>query len=155
MHSSTSRWPRPCPRACGSMRRRRSFALVRLSATTKTEPHPFARALGDPAAAAPWIEVAQELGDDVGDQRLEQRAPTVLLLVEDAVALDHPAHVAGTVRPQRDFVFCRRRLEHRLHCAEGTDQGASLPASERREHLAHGAARALVERSERLATLRR
>src|SRR5580765_41565 len=53
----------------------------------------LAVAFGDPAALALRVEVLEEVLDDPGDQRLEARAPAVLLVVEHRVALRHPAHV--------------------------------------------------------------
>src|SRR6185436_18571275 len=51
----------------------------------------LAVALGDPAALALRVEVLEEVLDDAGDQRLEARAPPILLVVEHRVALGHPA----------------------------------------------------------------
>src|SRR5260221_8107085 len=63
----------------------------------------LAVALRDPAALALRIEVLEEVLDDSGAQRLELRTPSVLLVVEHRVAIDHPAHVAGAVLAQRDL----------------------------------------------------
>src|ERR1700720_2929931 len=54
----------------------------------------LAVALGDPATLALGVELADELRDDLGDQRLEALVEPVLLRVEDAVTVDDPAHVA-------------------------------------------------------------
>src|SRR5262249_17419236 len=53
----------------------------------------LALAFGDPAALALRIEMAEELGGDLGDQRLELLVPAKLLGVEAAVERHHPAHV--------------------------------------------------------------
>src|SRR4051794_567438 len=115
----------------------------------------LAVAFGDPAVLVLGIEVTQELGDDVGHQGLEQGAPAVLLAVEHAVALHHPAHVARAVRTQCGRVRRRARYEHRLDGLHRRDQPRALAARERRQHLAHRAARGLIQRGEGLAALRR
>src|SRR5439155_5686553 len=57
----------------------------------------FALALRDPAALALGVVALDELGDDVGDQRLEARIPPVFSGVQYTVAMHHPSHVAGPV----------------------------------------------------------
>src|SRR6185295_14821986 len=57
---------------------------------------------GDPAALAPSIEVLDEFGGDLGDERLERDVPAVFARVERAVRRRHPAHVARLMRPQND-----------------------------------------------------
>ena len=46
--------------------------------------------LGDPAALARRIELAQEIGGDLGDERFERRIVAVLLRIEGAVPMDDP-----------------------------------------------------------------
>src|ERR1700694_699422 len=58
---------------------------------------------GGPAALQLGIEVSYELGHDLGHQRLEALVPAVLLGVQRAVTVHHPAEIAGTVRTQRYF----------------------------------------------------
>src|SRR5438874_9836257 len=70
--------------------------------------------LGDPAALALRVEVLDEFGGDLGDQRLEAHAPAVFLLVDRAVRPDHPAHVTGPVWAQLELAFRRAWLEHRM-----------------------------------------
>jgi hypothetical protein len=45
--------------------------------------------------------VLHESRDDLRHQRLKALVVPVFLGIEDAVAVDHPTQVAGTVRPQR------------------------------------------------------
>ena len=44
--------------------------------------------------------MADELGDDFGDQRLESLVKAVFAPIERGVAMHDPAHVAGPVRTQ-------------------------------------------------------
>src|SRR3954466_7606044 len=53
----------------------------------KDAPHPAAGLFRDPATLACRIEVLQEILDDLRDERLERRAPAVLLVVKRGVAL--------------------------------------------------------------------
>ncbi len=62
--------------------------------TRNTEPTISPSLLGDPAALAFRIELADEGGDDLRDERLELRAPAVLGGVEERLAVHDPAHVA-------------------------------------------------------------
>src|SRR5205823_9305149 len=57
----------------------------------------FALALGDPATLALGVVAFDEPGDDLGDQRLKPRVPAVFPGVQYAVAMYHPAQVAGPV----------------------------------------------------------
>ena len=106
----------------------------------------LAVALGNPAALALGIELAQEFGDDVGHQRLEQRAPAVLLAVEHAVALDDPAHVARPMRAQCDLAL--RAIEDRVRLGERFHQRLAVRHRQRREHLAGRTTRSFVEHRE-------
>src|SRR5690606_448667 len=56
--------------------------------------------LSDPAALTLWIEVADEVRDDLRDERLEALVPAVLAVVEHTVAVHDPTHVARPVRTQ-------------------------------------------------------
>jgi hypothetical protein len=50
--------------------------------------------LVDPAALVLWIARLDECSGDLRNQRLESHVPTVLLRIEDALAMDGPADVA-------------------------------------------------------------
>src|SRR5690606_26825168 len=50
--------------------------------------------LRNPAALTLWIEVADEVRDDLRDARLEPLVPAVLAVVEHTVAVHDPTHVA-------------------------------------------------------------
>ena len=49
---------------------------------------------GDPAALAARIELADELGTDLGQQRLERTVPAVFAGVQHGLAMDDPADIA-------------------------------------------------------------
>jgi hypothetical protein len=53
------------------------------------------------------VEILQERADDLGGDRFDVVVPAVFAGVKRAVLLDHPAHVAGTVRAQRYFQLFR------------------------------------------------
>src|SRR5579872_3028006 len=61
--------------------------LIRLP-DDKDRAHDFAVPLGDPAPLPLRIEVLDELGGDLRDQRLELLVPSILLRVQDAVPVD-------------------------------------------------------------------
>src|SRR5438093_8120779 len=54
----------------------------------------FTVALSDPAAFVLGIEVLDEVRGDLGDERLEELVPAVLLIVEHPLAVNDPADVA-------------------------------------------------------------
>ncbi len=60
----------------------------------------FAIQLSDPAALAFRIIRLDETCHDLGNQSLEALVPTIFLRVQHAVAVHHPAQVAGLVRAQ-------------------------------------------------------
>src|SRR5262249_27963541 len=111
---------------------------------------------GDPAALARRIVVRAELRDDVGDQRLEVRAPAVLLRVERAVAVDDPSEVPPARRTQRDLGG--RAVPPRAEGADGfhrSNESALVGRRERGEQPGDELARTPVERCEgRLPFLR-
>src|SRR5438094_5426861 len=55
----------------------------------------FALQLRDPAALSLGVIPLDELGDDLGDQGLEPRVPTIFPGVQYAVPMDPPTHIAG------------------------------------------------------------
>ena len=57
-----------------------------------------------PATLAVGLVVLHERRDDLGDEPLELEVPPVLLAIDDAMALDDPAHVAGMRLSQREGV---------------------------------------------------
>ena len=77
--------------------------------------------VGDPAAFARRIERVEKLCRDVGDQALERRVKTVFAGIERAVALHHPAHVAGArlaqARARRQSMGCAEQPFDRGHRA--------------------------------------
>src|SRR5437660_682879 len=93
----------------------------------KDASHTLAMALGDPAPLALGVEVIDESGDDAGHERLEVLVPAVLLGVQRAVPLDHPAHVAGAWLTQHAVAGARGRLaERELDGAHRLDQALLL-----------------------------
>src|SRR5262249_55565090 len=58
----------------------------------------LAAAFGDPASLAFRIIVPNEFRRDLRDQGLELFIPTVLFVVDDAVPMRDPAHIAGPMR---------------------------------------------------------
>src|SRR5439155_1141115 len=69
--------------------------------------------LGEPAALPLWVVALAERRHDAGDQRLELHIPAVFLCIEHTVAVDDPAHVAGSqVMAQRHALVGTGR--HRL-----------------------------------------
>src|SRR5487761_1582484 len=72
--------------------------------------------LGDPAALARWIVLAQEWRHDLDHQRLEARVPTVFVGIDPGVRADDPADIARPVLPHRD------RLRWRLVAEEPFDR---------------------------------
>src|SRR5258708_391845 len=109
---------------------------------------------GTPAVLALGIEIAQEFGDEVGDERLKERAQAVVALVEHAVALDHPAHVAGAMGAQGDGAF-GRTLENRVRRLERLHHALAMRTWQRGEHLLGRSARRVIQCCEGLATLGR
>jgi len=106
-------------------------------------------ALDDPAALALGIEVGDELAGDLGDQRLEALVPTIFLGIDDAVAMDHPADVAGLVRPQQ--IGLTRRPGPAEQALDRLHRGDQATLRRRRQPRQHGAdllARAFIERRE-------
>src|SRR6266853_3437200 len=73
-------------------------AAARASNQENAPEAPAGRIFRNPAALACPVELANEFGGDPGHQSFELLVPTVLAEVQQAVTLDHPAHVAGAVR---------------------------------------------------------
>src|SRR5438876_4297712 len=63
-------------------------------------PHDLSIPLGHPAALPLRILILDEPGADLGYECLEALVPTVLLIVDNSLSVDDPAHVAGLVRAQ-------------------------------------------------------
>src|SRR5829696_2976993 len=57
--------------------------------------------VGDPTTLQFRVVLPDELRHDLRHERLEPLIPAVLSGVEDAVAVDNPAHVAGQVGPEK------------------------------------------------------
>ena len=119
--------------------------------------HDQAVALGDPAPLALRLEVVDEIRDDTRNECLEPLVVAVFLLIQLAVAMDDPPHVAGAMRSQRERLRVGARLArgvegiadrvHRVHDAfpprvaewgEHADDGVVGFAFERRERLSAG-----------------
>src|SRR5881397_1256872 len=66
----------------------------------KHRPHVLPVQLRDPAALPLAVVVTDELGDDIGDQRLELLPPAVFPGIQRPVALYDPAHVARSMASQ-------------------------------------------------------
>ena len=114
---------------------------------------------GDPAALAPGIEVLDELGCDLSDQRLERNVPAILARIERAVRGGDPAHVADLMLAQNNRPGwlrigrgCAERCFDRAH--RGND-ALLLGLAHRAEHRCDLIVRPLVQRRECLAALRR
>src|ERR1039457_6994965 len=93
-HCLTRCRPEPRPPAEGAPRSRRSCPTSPVLRTKNPDPtrSPIRPAIqqGFPLG----IVVADELSDDLGDERLERTVQSVLLCVQDAVTIDHPSHIA-------------------------------------------------------------
>src|SRR2546422_8840696 len=89
----------PRPRALGSTRSRRSLATASVFLTQKTEPtfSPSSSAIQQRSRFGSWWPMNLAT---MSDQRLELLAPAVFPGVQRAVALNDPAHVAGSGAPQ-------------------------------------------------------
>src|SRR5439155_17517951 len=99
------------------------------------------------------IESLYELGRDSRDERLESLVVTPLLRVQHAVAVDDPADVAWSVRPQEIRTGDRLpRLEQLLHRAYCLTQAIEALALESAQEPPHLVVRAGVERFERGAS---
>ena len=110
-------------------------------------------ALGDPAPLAARIELQDELGRDVRDQRFEALVPAVFAPVDLPVGRHDPSHVAGTVPTQRERL--RRGgagVEQPLDRLHGADQACLVGVGKRRDQCSHRLVRASVERRERAPT---
>jgi hypothetical protein len=64
---------------------------------------------GDPAALAARVELADELGTDLGQQRLERGVPAVFARVQIRLAMDDPAYVADAEVAQHERLDSGRR----------------------------------------------
>ena len=56
--------------------------------------------LGDPTAFPFRVIILDELGDNFSHEGFEALIPSILLRIEHTVAVHHPAHVAGLMRPK-------------------------------------------------------
>ena len=106
-------------------------------------------ALGDPAALAPGVEVAQEFGRDLRHQRLEAVVPAIFPGIERAMAMDDPAEIAGPMRPQdigdgRDKALAQQGLDV-SHILDQALLGRGRECAQHGDDLVLGA---MVERSE-------
>src|SRR6476469_8602761 len=75
--------------------------------------------LGDPGALALRVELAQEFGADLPDQRLEAEAPAIFIVIPLAMATDDPADISRVMGAQangfRPWLQDRLHGAHRLH----------------------------------------
>ena len=140
----------PSPRADGSTSSNRSWATVADFLTRKTLPtfSPSRSAIQQRSRLR--VEVPKESRRDLRHQRLELRIPSILLGVERTVPLDHPAHVAGLVRPEEVRAARRGGAEEPLDRAHRLDQTAALAGAEGVEHGGHLVVRPAIERGEGL-----
>src|SRR5580765_4580957 len=107
--------------------------------------------LGHPAALALRIEALDEPGGDLRHHRLESLVEAVLTRVQDGVAVDHPAHVPGLMRPEHvRGLRLRPCAEQALDRAHGLDQPILLGRRQGGEHRADLVARARVQRRKRV-----
>ena len=83
----------PRPRALGSTSRIRNCAVSSSRSAAEHATRPGAVDLGDPRLLASWPVVREVRGDDLGDERLERDVPSVLVVVDLAVALDDPTEI--------------------------------------------------------------
>src|SRR5918995_1803801 len=130
--------------------------LLRLSDEEHTTDD-LAIPLGDPTTLKFRVVLPDELRHDLRHERLEPLIPAILSGVEDAVAVDDPAHVAGQVGPEkvRDHRL-GRNAEKPLDGLHRSDQAFLLCCRHAIKHRAYVVARARVERSEGLpASLRK
>jgi hypothetical protein len=71
--------------------------------------------------------------DDPGHQCLEGRVPAVLGRVQGAVALHHPAQIAGRGRPEQERNGAGSRLDDLLDAGHGPGQALPVRRAERGE----------------------
>src|SRR3954471_10137802 len=110
--------------------------------------------LGDPAMLARRIEGLDELGSDLGNQRLERDVPAVLLSVDRAMARDHPSDISGTMAAQQKSRSRRfGRLQYLLDRSHCSDQTAVRALVERIQHRRDLGLRAAIELGKGLAAL--
>jgi hypothetical protein len=119
-----------------------------------------ARLLGDPAALPLRIEAAHETRNDLGHQGLEARVVAELARIERALALHHPAHVAGLGAAQHDRLGRRsacggRRSQCAFDAAQRLDQLGAAGVIEVRDQSGSLRAGSSLERREGLAALGR
>ena len=77
--------------------------------------------------------VLGEVGDDADDEGLERLVPSILVGIEDSVAVDYPPQVARTRRTQDEGRRGRRMLEQTPDHPHGPDQPSPILAGERRQ----------------------
>ena len=133
-HSSTSTVPTPAPRADGSTCSSRSFAVSSSLRTQKIAPTRSPCSSATHAASRSGSCPSRYPAMILRDQRLVRGVPPVLLRVQRAVALDHPAVVAraaggrnrtsgrASVRPSRRRIMSiastRRRCSSSVELAQ-------------------------------------
>src|SRR6266576_1479328 len=104
----------------------------------KHRPDVFRVSLGDPATLSFWIQVLDELGDDLCYESLEAFVIVVFPPVEFAVALDYPAHVAGAVLAKNVGRGRQWRwTQNGLDIVDGSQHFLFLAGREAGEHGGH------------------
>src|SRR5215211_4742418 len=116
----------------------------------------LAFSLGDPAPLHSRVVVLDELRHDLRHERLEPLIPAVLCGVENAVAVDDPAHVAGPGGPQQiRHLWLAPNAYEPLDRSHSPHQVFLLLCRHSAQHRTDAVARARVERGEDLPTLLR
>src|SRR4029079_3134794 len=79
----------------------------------------------NPAMLARRVIVLDELGADLGDQRLIADVPAIFIGIGDGLSRDHPAHVADAMAAQQEGgTRALRRLQQILDRGHGSGQAA-------------------------------
>ena len=114
--------------------------------------------LGDPAVLAGGIEILQEGGDDLGHEAPRTRCPSRIPRRRALPCrLDHPAHVAGPVRPQEigRLVMRGRRQQPFRSCVMAATTRAWSAAASLSSIAATSCCERLLQRREGLGAARR
>ncbi len=104
--------------------------------------------LGDPRLLASWPVVGEVRGDDLGDEGLERDVPSVLVVVDLAVALDDPTEIAAAEAAYGDAPLAVRTGIVVEDVIEGVDRRPDPPPlipAERFEQCADLRRRAAIE----------